>query len=216
MSRLILHNYFRSSTSIRVRTALNLKGLEYYYAPLALLKAEHQSADYLALNPQGLVPALQISPDKVITQSLAIIEYLDENYPAPPLLPADAWGRARVRSLAMMIACDVHPLNNLRVLNVLRREFGADDEAVSDWFARWVHKTFIALEARLASEADTGQFCHGDSAGLADICLYAQVLNNQRFKVDMSGYPTILEIFERCQQIDAFARAHPANQPDAT
>lgn len=215
MTDLILHNYFRSSTSIRVRVALNLKKLDYHYASYALLNKKHQSAEYLSLNPQGLVPSLQISPDKVLGQSLAIIEYLDETYPEPPLLPADAWGRARVRAMALMIACDIHPLNNLSVLNTLRVDFGADDAAVSQWFSRWVHRTFEALETRLVEEEATGDFCHGDTPTVADICLYAQVINNRRFDVDMSIYEKISEIFGRCEALDAFAKAHPSQQPDA-
>ncbi len=215
MTDLVLHNYFRSSTSIRVRVALNLKKLEYHYASYALLDKEHKAEDYLAINPQGLVPSLQISPDKILSQSLAIIEYLDETCPEPPLLPGDAWGRARVRSLALMIACEVHPLNNLSVLNKLKGEFQADAAAVSAWFSGWVHNTFKALELRLASEDATGDFCHGNAPTLADICLYAQVLNNQRFDVDMSSYPTINAIHARCEAHEAFARAHPSQQPDA-
>lgn len=215
MTEFILHNYFRSSTSIRVRVALNIKQLDYHYASYALLTKEHKSQDYLALNPQGLVPSLQISPDKILGQSLAIIEYLEETHPEPPLLPSDAWGRARVRSMALMIACEVHPLNNLSVLNTLRSDFGATDAQVSHWFATWVHRTFAALEIRLASEEATGDFCHGDTPTLADICLYAQVLNNQRFDVDMSAYPSIRAIHARCEALEAFAAAHPARQPDA-
>lgn len=215
-SQLVLHNYFRSSTSIRVRVALNFKGLSYHYASYALLNAEHRDAQYLKLNPQGLVPALQISPDKVLSQSLAIIEYLDECYPNPPLLPSNSIGRARVRSLAMIIACDIHPLNNLRLLQTLRQDFGATDAEVSAWFAKWVHEGFAALEKRLVDEPETGKFCHGDTPGLADICIYAQMLNNQRFNVEVNEYPRLVEIYERCAKLPEFERAHPANQPDAT
>lgn len=215
MTDLVLHNYFRSSTSVRVRVALNLKQLDYYYTSYALLDKAHKTQEYLALNPQGLVPSLQLSPDKILTQSLAIIEYLDEAYPQPPLLPPDAWGRARVRSLALMIACEIHPLNNLSVLNALRTRFGADDAAVAEWFASWVHRTFEPFEARLVNESATGTFCHGDQPSIADICLYAQVLNNQRFKVDMEPYPRIREIHARCEAVEAFAKAHPMQQPDA-
>ena len=215
MTDMILHNYFRSSTSVRVRVALNLKQLDYHYAPYALLDKEHKSPDYIALNPQGLVPSLQISPDKILGQSLAIIEYLDETCPEPPLLPADPWSRARVRSMALMIACEVHPLNNLSVLHTLRDDFGADPDAVSRWFSTWVHRTFTALESNLVSDDATGDYCHGDRPTIADICLYAQVLNNQRFSVDMSSYPKINEIHARCEAVDAFASAHPSQQPDA-
>ena len=219
-SQFKLHNYFRSSTSVRVRIALNLKGLEYDYIAYALLPDEHKSRAYLKLNPQGLVPALEIKileseESAVLTQSLAIMEYLDEAHPEPPLLPKDALGRARVRALAQIIALDIHPLNNLRVLRMLKSKFGADKKTVSDWFERWVSEGFRALEARLSDEKGTGMYCHGDSPGLADICLYAQVLNNARFELDMSPYPTIMRIHEQCASLDAFKKANPAQQPDA-
>lgn len=214
MTDMILHNYFRSSTSFRVRAALNLKGLDYEYVSYHLRRGEQSSDDFIAVNPQGLVPALQ-TPEAVLTQSLAIIEYLDEIRPEPPLLPADALGRARVRSLAMIVACDIHPINNLRVLGELRRRFSADDDGLANWFRHWVATSFRALEARLADEPETGRFCHGDTAGLADICLAGQVINNGRFDVDMTQYPTIERIYAECMSIVAFEKAHPAVQPDA-
>lgn len=212
---LTLHNYFRSSTSTRLRAALNLKGLAYDYKPYALLKDETRTPGFLAKNPAGLVPVLELADGTTLTQSLAIIEYLDEEYPAPPLLPADARGRARVRALAYMIACEAHPLNNLRVLNYLAREFGQDDAGKAAWFAHWVHETFAALETTLSGSADTGTFCHGEVPGLADLCLYAQVWNNRRFDIDMAPYPTIARIFTALDGIDAFRRAAPPEQPDA-
>lgn len=215
MSSLVLHNYFRSSTSTRLRVALNLKGLSYDYVAHHLRKGEQRGADYLALNPQGLVPALVLGDGTVLTQSLAIIEYLDETVPEPPLLPASAVDRARVRALAYAIACEVHPVNNLRVLNHLKSAFGADDAATAAWFRHWVQETFVALETMLSGDRRTGRFCHGDVPGLADLCLYAQVLNNRRFQVDMSPYPTIGRIFEACAALPAFAGAAPENQPDA-
>lgn len=215
MSELVLHNYFRSSTSTRVRVALNLKGLDYRYVAHPLREGAQRKPDYLALNPQGLVPTLQLADGTNLTQSLAIIEYLDETHPNPPLLPADAVGRARVRAIAYAIACEIHPINNLKVLNHLRTTFGADDAAVSAWFRHWAVETFSALEPMLANSADTGAFCHGDRPGLADICLYAQVLNNARFGVDMAPYPTVRRIFDACGALEAFERAAPANQPDA-
>jgi maleylpyruvate isomerase len=215
MTRLVLHNYFRSSASIRLRAALNLKGLSYEYIAYHLRKGEHRNEAYLAINPQGLVPALVLEDGTVVTQSLAIIEYLDEVHPSPPLLPQSAVDRARVRALAYAIAIDIHPINNLRVLGVLRSAFDADDEVVSTWFRHWVMEAFGPLETMLAGDTRTGRFCHGDAPGLADLCLHAQVLNNGRFGVDMSPYPTISRIFEACAMLPAFAAAAPDKQPDA-
>ncbi|KIN65811.1 Maleylacetoacetate isomerase [Sulfitobacter noctilucae] len=215
MSDLALHNYFRSSTSVRVRAALNLKGLDFDYIPLALLKGEQASATHLALNPSGLVPTL-VTPQGPLPQSLAILEWLDEEHPEPPLLPADAWGRARVRSLAQIVALDIHPVNNLRILSYLETEFDADATAKAKWFRHWASAGMQALEMRLASEPETGDFCHGNTVGLADLCLYAQVINNARFEVDMTGCPTISRIHANCMAVPALARAAPANQPDAT
>lgn len=214
MSNLALHNYFRSSTSVRVRAALNLKGLDYDYIPLSLLKGEQASPEHLVLNPSGLVPTL-VTPQGSLPQSLAILEWLDEVHPEPPLMPADPWGRARVRSLAHIVALDIHPVNNLRVLKHLETEFGVDAEGKAAWFRKWANAGMQALEARLAAEPETGKFCHGDSVGLADLCLYAQVLNNTRFEVDMSAYPTISRIHDNCMAVHALEKAAPANQPDA-
>jgi maleylpyruvate isomerase len=214
MTDLALHNYFRSSTSVRVRAALNLKGQDYDYIPLALLKGEQANADHLALNPSGLVPTL-VTPQGPLPQSLAIIEWLDETHPEPPLLPSDAWGRARVRSLAHIVALDIHPVNNLRILKHLEQEFGVDSAGKAYWFRKWTTAGMQALETRLAVEPETGAFCHGDSVGLADLCLYAQVLNNARFEVDMTPYPTIRRIHANCMAIPALEQAAPANQPDA-
>lgn len=214
MKGLILHNYFRSSTSVRVRAALNLKGLGFDYVPLSLLKGEQASVDHLALNPSGLVPTL-VTPQGALPQSLAIIEWLDEVHPEPPLLPADPWGRARVRSLAHIVALDIHPVNNLRILKHLETEFDADTDAKAVWFRKWAEAGMRALETRLAEESETGAFCHGDTVGLADLCLYAQVLNNARFAVNMSSFPTINRIHENCMNLPALERAAPAHQPDA-
>jgi maleylpyruvate isomerase len=211
----VLHNYFRSSTSYRVRIALALKGVAYAYEAYHLRKGEQRSERYLALNAQGLVPTLRWTDGHLYTQSLAIIEFLDETIPNPSLLPKDPAERARVRSLAQMIAIDIHPINNLRVLTELRRRFGADDAAVADWFRHWVDETFAALEHRLAVEPGTGLFCHGDHPSLADICLAAQVANNGRFGVEMAPYPTIQRIYDRCMTLPAFISAAPGNQPDA-
>jgi len=215
MTDLTLHNYFRSSTSVRVRAALNLKGLAFDYIPLSLLKGEQASAEHLALNPSGLVPTL-VTPQGALPQSLAILEWLDEEHPNPPLLPADAWGRARVRSLAHIVALDIHPVNNLRILKHLETEYGVDAAGKAAWFRKWASAGMAALEQRLASEPETGSFCHGDTVGLADLCLYAQVLNNARFEVDMSVYPTIQRVHANCMEVPALSDAAPAKQIDAT
>ena len=219
MTKYILHNYFRSTTSARVRIALNMKSIDYQYKAYSLLPNEHKSAAYLKLNPQGLVPALEIrsqhSKPKIITQSLAIMEYLDEAYPHPPLLPKTAIGRARVRSLSQIIGVDIHPINNLRILRYLDQEFGADDSAKKKWFHQWAHAGFSALETRLSSEPETGVFCHGSLPSMADICLYAQMFNNARFGMDMDAYPAVMRIYKECENLPAFQAGSPAYQPDA-
>ncbi len=215
MGEIVLHNYYRSSTSYRVRIALEMKGLGYRYVPHHLRHGEHLEPAYLSVNPQGLVPALVWSDGTLLLQSLAIIEFLDEVAPEPPLLPRDAAGRARVRMLAQMIACDIHPVNNLRVLTSLRAVFNAGDQDVVNWFRHWVNEGFQPLEKILASSSQTGTFCHGDSPGLADICLAAQVVNNARFHVDMEPYPTIARIHAACMALPAFEKAAPRNQIDA-
>ncbi len=212
---MILHNFFRSSTSTRLRAALNLKRLDYEYRAYSLIKGEADSPEYLRLNPQGLVPSLELDDGTVLTQSLAIMEWLDEQYPEPPLLPADPLARARVRALAQAVALEIHPLNNLRVLTYLRRQHGFDEDAIADWFRHWVATTFAPLEQMLSGHAATGDFCHGNTPGYADCCVYAQVWNNRRFDVDMTPYPTINRIFANCDALDAFTRAAPAAQPDA-
>lgn len=215
MSSLVLHNYFRSSTSVRLRAALNLKGLSYDYVAYHLRKGGQRSAAYLAINPQGLVPALQLEDGTYLTQSLAIIEYLEDVHPTPALLPANPLDRARVRALAYAVALDIHPINNLRVLAYLRGQFAVDENGVNEWVRHWVVQTFGPLESMLAADPRTGRFCHGDQPGLADTCLFAQVVNNQRFGVDMTPYPTISRIFDACMQLPAFAAALPEKQPDA-
>jgi len=210
-----LHNYFRSSTSTRLRAALNLKGLAYEYVGIHLVKGEHKGAPYTRLNPQGLVPALELDDGTVLTQSLAIMEWLDEAYPDRPLLPVGLISRARVRALAQMIALEVHPVNNLRVMNYHAERAGGGEAEKKAWCAHWVHTTFEPLEAMLARSPDTGTYCHGDTPGYADCCLYAQMWNNRRFEVDMSPYPTITRIFDALERLPAFAKAAPAHQPDA-
>lgn len=215
MTSLTLHSYFRSSTSIRLRSALALKGLDYTYVAHHLRDGGQRRPDYLAINPQGLVPALELEDGAVLTQSLAIIEYLDETHPEPPLLPESPTDRARIRAIALAVACEIHPINNLKVLSYLRTAFDADEAAVTAWFRHWVGETFAPLEAMLAEDVRTGTFCHGEQPGLADICLHAQVLNNRRFGVDMSPYPTIGRIVDACLELPAFVAAAPENQPDA-
>lgn len=210
-----LHNFFRSSTSTRLRVALNLKNVPYDYVSYVLRRGDTKSEPYLEMNPAGLVPVLERDDGKFMTQSLAIMEWLEENYPSPPLLPKDPDGRARVRALSYMIACEVHPLNNLRVLGYLERRFGADEAAQKEWFTHWVTETFDALETTLARDEETGKFCHGNDPGLADICLYAQVWNNQRFGIEIGRWPTISRIFETLDTIAAFRSAAPPFQPDA-
>lgn len=215
MTNLILHNFFRSSASVRLRVALNLKGLLFDHVAYHLRKGEHRSPDYLAINPQGLVPALELPGRIFLTQSMAIIEYLDEAHPRPSLLPENPLDRARVRALSQAIGCDIHPVNNLRVLNYLRANFGAGDDAVNSWFRHWVAETFGPLELMLAGDRRTGRFCHGDAPGMADIFLYAQMLNNTRFGVDMKPYPTIQRIRDACAALSEFQAAAPDKQPDA-
>lgn len=210
----LLHNYFRSSTSIRLRAALNYKGFDYDYVAHNLRTNENFKPEYLAKNPAGLVPTLELTDGTVLTQSLAIIEWLEETQPNPPLLPADPAGRAQVRSMAYMIACEIHPLNNLRVLDQVR-SYGQNDAGITAWFQHWVHTTFAPLEQILTTSPNTGKYCYGDTPSLADVCLFAQMFNNQRFKVDTSRYPTIERIFAALNQLEAFKQAVPANQPDA-
>jgi maleylacetoacetate isomerase len=211
-----LYDYFRSSAAYRVRIALNLKGVTPADRTFVHLRMGSQRAqDYLALNPQGLVPALELDDGRVLTQSLAIVEYLDETHPQPPLLPADAAGRARVRAIALGIACEIHPLNNLRVLNYLTGTLGATDAQRNGWYKYWIDVGFEALERQLERDDDTGTFCHGESPTLADVCLVPQLASARRFKVDISPYPTLTRIDAACNALSAFAQAAPSRQPDA-
>jgi maleylacetoacetate isomerase len=179
-----------------------------------LRRGDQRQPGFLDVNPQGLVPALE-NDDALLIQSLPIIEYLDETYPSPPLLPRDAKGRARVRALAAIVACDIHPINNLRVLRYLLRPLGHDEATVETWYNHWIAEGFGALERLLAGDGRTGQFCHGDTPGLADVVLVPQVFNAHRYQsLDLAPYPTIVRIYETCLDIDAFAAAHPDRQPD--
>ena len=211
---LTLHGYFRSSAAWRVRIALALKGIGAAQASHHLRKNEQLAADYLRLNPQGLVPALEVAGQGVLTQSLAIVEWLDETQPGPKLLPADPWGRARVRALAAIIACDVHPIQNLRVLQYLKRNLGQEQAAIDAWARHWIEGGLAAFETRLA-EQETGRFCHGDAPGLADLCLVPQLGNARRFGTDLTPYPRVLAVEAACLALEAFRAAAPEAQPDA-
>ena len=210
-----LYDYFRSSAAYRVRIALNLKGLAPERAFVHLKRGAQRDETYLALNPQGLVPALAIDGGPVLTQSIAILEYLDETHPSPPLLPKDARGRARVRGIALSIACDIHPLDNLRVLQYLTGTLGVTPEARDGWYKYWIDVGFEALERQLAHDPSTGRYCHGDAPTMADVCLVPQMANAAKMSVDVSPYPTLVRIDAECRRIPAFANAAPAKQPDA-
>lgn len=209
-----LYNFFRSGTSHRLRIALNLKGLAYDYVAVDLRTEEHMVTAFKALNPQALVPAL-VDGNHVFIQSPAIIEWLEERYPSPPLLPIDPEARARVRAMAALVGCDIHPLNNRRVLEYLRKTLGCDETAVQAWCATWIESGFAALETLLAADVRRGAFCVGDTPTIADVYLVPQVESSRRFKVDLAPYPTIVAIDANCAGLDAFRRAIPADQPDA-
>ena len=213
---LVLYTYFRSSASYRVRIALALKGLAYESVPVHLVRGggQQHSAAFAALNPAELVPVL-VDGDVTLTQSLPIIEYLEEIHPAPALLPADAPGRARVRAIAQTIACEIHPLNNLRVLQRLEATLGADQKAKSAWYAHWVDLGFTVVESLLSESAATGRYCHGDTPTLADCCLVPQIYNAERFGVSLDAYPTLRRIGEACMELPAFERAASEAQADA-
>ena len=209
-----LYGYFRSSTSYRTRIAMNLKGLDYENVTVNLAKDEQLEIGFKALNPQGLVPVLQ-ADDLLLYQSPAILEWLEEVYPESPLLPKNAAGRMQVRALSAMIGCDIHPLNNRRILQYLRNELSVGEEDVMMWCNRWMSEGFAALEKRLAQEGNRGKFCYGDRPTFADCYLIPQVSSARRFKVDLSLYPNIVAIDEHCRTLKAFADADPMMQPDA-
>ncbi len=208
-----LHGYFRSSAAFRVRIALNLKGLDYEQAFRHLRKGEQSAPEYLKLNPQGLVPTLE-DGRYVITQSLSIMEYLEDSHPTPPILPATPAGRARVRAISLAIACEIHPLNNPRVLNYLKGTLKVSREKHDAWYRHWIAVGFTAVEALLKS-GETGKFCHGDRPTMADACLAPQIFNAKRYDCPLGDYPIIMRIFESCMALPAFDKARPENQPDA-
>ncbi|MBL0242807.1 MAG: maleylacetoacetate isomerase [Rhodoferax sp.] len=211
-----LYNFYRSGTSHRLRIALNLKGLDFDYVAIHLGKDEHHSAAFKALNPQGLVPALVLDDGLVLMQSPAIIEWLEERHPTPALLPVLPQDRARVRALAALVGCDIHPLNNRRVLEYLRQQLGCEDAAVNAWCATWITAGFEALENLLAADTRRGDYCFGNTPTLADVYLVPQVESARRFKVDLSPYPHICAIDEACGRLPAFQMATPGVQLDAT
>jgi maleylacetoacetate isomerase len=208
-----LHNYFRSSASFRVRIALALKGLPYDYVPVHIAKGEHKAPPYAAISASLLVPTLETDAGEHLSQSMAIIEYLDETHPQPPLLPSDALGRASVRALAQLIACEIHPLNNLRVLKYLTRELRVDEEAKNTWYRHWVREGLEAFERELA-KLPPSTYCHGDTPTLADCCLVPQIFNGQRFKVNLDGLPRTMAAFDACMALAAFQKAQPSSCPD--
>jgi len=211
-----LYSYFRSSAAFRVRIALNLKGVTYEYVPVHLLKGGGQqfAEAYARTNPLSLIPALE-DDGQVLTQSLAIIEYLDERYPEPPLLPADPLSRAYARAIALSIACDIHPLNNLRVLRYLVRDLGMPDEKKDAWYRHWIGLGLGQLERVLVSGGRSGRYALGEQVTVADLAIVPQIFNARRFDCDLSGAPTLSAIADRCMQLDAFIRAQPSEQPDA-
>ena len=207
------YSYYRSSAAYRVRIALNLKGLPYEDIPVNLLESQQKSDAYMAINPQGLVPALEVQPGELIAQSVAILEWLEETCPSPALLPVDPLQRANVRSLVNNITCDVHPLNNSSVLKYLKDKLAATDEDVHRWYTTWVDRSFSAIDRSL--DTTMGDCCFGDQPTLADVCLVPQVYNANRFKVPMESYGNIQQVVQHCNSLEAFALAAPEAQPDA-
>lgn len=209
-----LYSFFRSGTSHRLRIALNLKGLAYEQVAVDLRREEHLGDAFKAINPQQLVPVLEVQ-ERLMIQSPAIIEWLEERYPTPPLLPGDAGDRAQVRALAAIVGCDIHPINNRRILEALRHRFRADEAAVNDWCGTWISAGFDAIEALLSKDPQRGDFCFGSTPTLADVYLVPQVESARRFKVDLSRWPLIQAVDAACGQLEAFRKAAPSAQPDA-
>ena len=211
---MILYTYFRSSSSYRVRIALNLKDLPYEPRFVHLRKGDQFADPYVELNPQAQVPTLVTDDNKILVQSPAILEWIEEAYPDPPLLPEDPIGRQRVRALAAVVGCDIHPIDNLRILKYLGDELDADEDKVAAWFNHWIALGFDGLERLLADDSDTGKFCHGDSPTMADVYLVPQVFNAGRFGFSMEPYPVIRQVYENCMALEAFEKASPPKQPD--
>jgi maleylacetoacetate isomerase len=209
-----LYTYFRSGAAFRVRIALNLKGLSYEPVYVHLAKGEHRRPEYGKVNPQALVPTLELDDGTRLAQSLAIMEYLDEAHPSPPLLPIAANERAHVRSLSELVACEIHPLNNLRVLQHLKRGLGQNDEQVNAWYRHWIADGLARFEAQLVA-GKPGKFSYGDAPSIADCCLVPQIFGAKRYDCDLAAYPATLRVFEQCMKLEAFDRAQPAKQPDA-
>jgi maleylpyruvate isomerase len=209
-----LYGYFRSSAAFRVRIALNLKGIEVEQQSVHLAKGHQLRADFRAINPQALVPVL-LDGEHLLTQSLSIIEFLDETHPEPPLLPRDPLERQRVRSLAQIVACEIHPLNNTRVLKYLSGTLELEESVRNAWYRYWVAEGLAVIEKRLTEEPGTGEFCHGDTPTLADCCLVPQIFNAKRYGTDLTAYPMVMKVFDRCMALEAFDKAAPLNQPDA-
>ena len=208
-----LYTFFRGSSPFRLRIALNLKGLAYQPVFVHLAKGEHRKSEFGKINPQQLLPALELDDGQVLNQSLAIIEYLDEKYPQKPLIPREVLARARVRSLSYLVACEIHPLNNLRVLQHLRGALGQNEDQVAAWYRHWIADGLAKFEAQVKGSA--GKFCHGDTPSMADCCLVPQIFNARRYQNDLAPYPVTMRIFEACMQLEAFDRAQPSKQPDA-
>ena len=207
-----LYTYFRSSAAFRVRIALNLKGLQYQPVFVHLAQGEHRKPEYAKVNPQALVPTLELDDGTRLNQSLAIIEFLEEKHPNPALLPQDALGRARVRSLSNLVASEIHPINNLRVLQHLKRALGQSQEQIDTWYRYWIADGLTKLEAELQSK---NRFCHGDAPTMADCCLVPQIFNAKRYQSDLAPYPNTMRVFDHCMKLEAFDRAQPSKQPDA-
>jgi maleylpyruvate isomerase len=209
----ILYTFARSSASFRVRIALNLKAIVHELKPVMLTKAEHLSSEFAQLNPQALLP-IWVDDSGTLTQSLAIMEYLDEVYPGAALMPQPALAKARVRAISQAIACEIHPLNNLKVLKYLKTSLAQDENGVKTWYRHWIANGLAPLELMLANSGETGLYCHGDQPTMADCCLVPQIFNAKRYDCDLAPYPKVMQIFNQCMRLDAFDKAQPSRQPE--